>query len=139
MNDTEREEFSLDIATAGTDFLELSAALSVRKAEGEYWFSIVGYLLLQLSEMVAGRNPPIKLTKNEMKVAVRAFTTASRAFRILRTSKQHLIDPDDRRKLTPFGLLLNRIWAQIPGQEKIRKHLPDIVNPNNPVWKKGQS
>ena len=139
MCDTEREEFALDIATAGADFLELSAALHKRKAAGDCWFGVVGYLLLQLSEMVAGRNPPLELTKNELKVAVRAFTTASRAFNILRTSKSHLIPPEDKAKFTPFGTLLNRIWAQIPNQESVRKHLPDIINPNNPVWKKGKS
>ena len=132
----EREEFAEDLAAAGVDFLDLANGMHERGGAGDAWFGAMGFLVLQLSELVAGNHRPIDLTPAEMKVAVRAFTNISRTFKILRGTKYNLLSAEDWKLVEPFGNMLTKIWSQIPGQQTVRDNLPGIVDPNHPAWRK---
>lgn len=132
----EREEFAEDLAVAGGDFLDLANAIHDRDGPGDAWFGTMGFLVLQLGELVAGSAKPIDLTPSEMKVAVRAFTNVSRTFRVLRGRKHNLLNKEDWKLIEPFGQMLTRIWRQVPGQQTVRENLPDIMKPDHPAWRK---
>lgn len=132
----ERKEFAYDLAAAGVDFLDLANALNDREADGDCWFGALGYLALQLAELVDGHQEPIELTPDEMKTAVRAYTNISRTFKVLKGPKYGLVPEEEWARLEPFGKMLNLIWNEIPGQESVREHLPSIINSSHKAWGK---
>lgn len=133
---SERKEFAEDLIAAGDDFLSLAQAIHKREGNGDAWFGTIGFLVLQLAELVAGNNAPIDLTKSEMKVAVRAFTNVSRTFKVLRGAKYDLLSAKDWDLVEPFGMMLTQLWNQIPGQKLVRDQLPAIMKPDHPAWRK---
>ncbi len=133
---SEREEFAHDLAMAGVDFLDLANAMHDRGAGGDCWFGALGYLVLQLAELVGGHRKPIELTLEEMKVVVRAYTNISRTFKVLKGPKWGLVPEEEWKHIVPFGKMLNLIWSEIPGQQSVRDQLPSIMNPNHKAWGK---